>query len=148
MSGNNSITLSVPSAPVIYATYRNTSIDVSFATPNSNGSDIINYRYSLNDEVPIHGNVGIPPNNSFSIRYLTIGNTYDLRLYAESSVGLSPYSNVITITPSTVPNDPFIVNTIPLDGGIEIELSPGYNGGAEILGYEYAVGVGETQVSP
>ena len=128
----------VSGAPVIYAKYRNNIIDVSFDTPDSNGTEIINYRYSLNGVFPPTGNVGIPPDNYFSIRYLTIGNTYVLRLHAESTVGLSPPSNAITLNPGTVPDEPIIVNTIPLDGGIEIELLPGFNGGSEILEYEYA----------
>ena len=134
----------ISSAPHIYAKYRNNIIDVSFDTPDSNGSEIINYRYSLNGEFPITGNVGVPPNNYFSIRYLTVGNTYALRLHAETSVGLSPPSNAITLIPGTVPDEPFIVNTIPLDGAIEIELFPGFDGGSDIIGYEYAYIEGET----
>lgn len=134
----------ISSAPHIYATYRNNIIDVSFDTPDSNGSEIINYRYSLNGEFPTSGNVGVPPDNYFSIRYLTIGNTYALRLHAETNVGLSGPSNTITLRPGTVPNEPIIVNTIPLEGAIEIELLPGFDGGSDIIGYEYAVGVGGT----
>ena len=134
----------ISGAPYIYAKYRNNIIDVSFDTPDSNGSEIINYRYSLNGEFPITGNVGVPPNNYFSIRYLTVGNTYALRLHAETSVGLSPPSNKIDLTPGTVPDEPFIVNTIPLVGAIEIEVFPGFNGGSDIIGYEYAYIEGET----
>jgi hypothetical protein len=129
----------ISSAPRIYAKYRNNIIDVSFDTPDSNGSEIINYRYSLNGEFPSSGNVGVPPDNYFSIRYLTNGNTYALRLHAETNVGLSGPSNTIILTPGTVPDEPFIVNTIPLEGAIEIELLPGFDGGSDILGYEYAL---------
>lgn len=128
----------ISGAPFIYAKYRNNIIDVSFDTPDNNGSEIVNYRYSLNGVFPSNGNVGVPSNNYFSIRYLTVGNTYVLRLHAETDAGLSLPSNAITLIPGTVPDEPIIVNTIPLDGGIEIELLPGFNGGSEIIEYEYA----------
>jgi hypothetical protein len=125
-------------APNIYVKYRNNVVDVSFDTPDSNGTEITNYRFSLNGEFPTSGNVGVPPNNYFSIRYLTAGNTYALRLYSESILGLSAPSNTITLTPGRVPDEPFIINTVPLDGAIEIELLPGFNGGSSIIGYTYA----------
>ena len=125
-------------APNIYVKYRNNIVDVSFDTPDSNGTEITNYRFSLNGEFPTTGNVGLPPDNYFSIRYLTAGNTYALRVYSESILGLSAPSNTITLTPGRVPDEPFIINTVPLDGAIEIELLPGFNGGSSIIGYTYA----------
>jgi len=131
----------VPATPVIYATPRDASIDITFDPVDNGGSVITQFEYSVdngqtfNTPFPL-----IPVNNQFTISNLTNGQTYLVCLRAVNAIGASELSNVLSVVPCTLPNEPTISKVIALDGAVEIHfIPPTDDGGSAILGYEYAI---------
>jgi hypothetical protein len=135
----------VPDAPVIYATPRDSSVDVTFDTPENGGSVIIRYQYSINGGSTFTTpSPALPINNQFTISNLTNGQTYNICLRAVNAIGNSLNSNVLAVIPVALPEPPTISAAIGLDGGASITIIPPIdNGGSEILGYEYAILLGD-----
>ena len=115
----------VPATPVIYATPRDASIDITFDPVDNGGSVITQFEYSVdngqtfNTPFPL-----IPVNNQFTISNLTNGQTYLVCLRAVNAIGASELSNVLSVVPCTLPNEPTISKVIALDGAVEIHFIP------------------------
>jgi len=135
----------VPDTPVIYGTPRDSAIDITFDPLDNGGSAIIRYEYTTNNgqtfatPFPV-----IPINNQFTIHNLTNGQTYLVGLRAVNAIGNSYTSNILSIIPCTLPSEPTISKVVALDGAVEIHfIPPTDDGGSAILGYEYAIMLGD-----
>jgi len=129
-----------PQAPTITVVPQDTYAEVSFVPPNDRGNAIVRYEYSTNG-----GNTytiiaaALPTTNGrnvFNVYDLSNGKQYTMALRSVNLLGTSSWSNKPVIVPYTYPTEPAITGTIPLRGGIQLVLNPGYAGGNTITGYK------------
>jgi hypothetical protein len=133
----------LPNAPTIYGTSTSSSIIITFDAPASNGNPITKYRISYNttntnnyaDTSP-----ALPVNNTLTITGVVFEQKYYIRMRAVNAAGESSDSNTLMIATSNLPFEPTITTLVPLDGQIQIVLTPpSYLGGNDVLSYKYAV---------
>ena len=131
-----------PQTPTITVIPQDEYAEVSFITPSTSGNEIIRYEYSI-DGGNTYANIAsalpvVNGKNVFNVYNLTNGNTYTFAVRSVNSLGTSSWSNRQVVVPYTYPIEPYIVNTIPLRGRIELALEQAYNGGNTITGYKFA----------
>jgi hypothetical protein len=139
----------IPNAPVIYGKPTDTTIDVSFDSPTTGGSDITKYQYSIGTLSPSSTFIDVPgllpAGNKFTISTISgsafVQRTkYYIQMRAVNIAGNSVPSNTLSIAPSILPSEPTITTLVPLSGGIQIIFTPPTdNGGSEVISYKYAI---------
>jgi hypothetical protein len=119
---------------------------VYFNPPLSlNGSNIIDYVYSLNDDVTYNRFYSI--NSPFLISGLTNGIIYDVKIAALSDAGLSNYSQSIKFSPIySVPFKPSITNITTTSNNATIYFNLSTPNGSPITKYLYTLNNGNTLV--
>jgi len=146
---SNIVPFGIPDAPVLWTMPQNRTIQVLFATPNNRGREIEAYKYSV-DGGNIYANVVPFPvantssgTTTFSIYNVRNGWEYPLNVISVNSVGESAESNRVYTIPKTFPDEPTIVEMIPLDGGVYIVfVPPEHMGGNVITAYAYGYVLG------
>uniref|UniRef100_A0A6C0IR39 Fibronectin type-III domain-containing protein n=1 Tax=viral metagenome TaxID=1070528 RepID=A0A6C0IR39_9ZZZZ len=134
-----------PSAPYIESIiFGNHELLVYFIKPTDNGgSPIIDYEYSIDNGINFVRFGGLV--SPIRITNLTNGFTYNILIRAINLLGKSEVSNIMSNTPSTVPNGPNIYAII--NGNCKLDIyfmEPTDNGGNSIINYEYSIDNGET----
>ena len=134
--------IGVPDTPEnIVATPGNREISLSWVpAANDGGSEVINYRYKINDEAYVDMNTTA---TSFTIRNMADGtalvNTteYSITIVAVNEYGYSLSSDVVTVVPVGVPYAPYVTSR-PVFGALQFDwVPPSNNGGSVITGYKY-----------
>jgi titin len=143
------IPFGIPDPPIIRGVSKNTRVDIIFDTPNQRGKPIIGYDYFVSPDFESYKRISsiLPLNdlsqNVFTIYGLTNGQAYTVNVATVNSVGGSQISNILEITPSTIPEAPRINRAVPLSGAIDIVFNTVANtGGNTITGYKYAYHLG------
>ncbi|MHC1680336.1 MAG: fibronectin type III domain-containing protein [Methanomassiliicoccales archaeon] len=128
----------LPSAPQnLQAVPGNGNVTVTWDPPISDGgSDIINFNL---ERRPVGGSITLlhlGPVNYYLDTGLTNGVTYEYRISALNSVGESPMTDWLQVTPITVPGAPQNLIDTPGNGNVALSWSaPSSNGGASIDHY-------------
>ena len=140
-SNDTAIPRTVPGAPIITdAILGNTTIDISFNAPSSDGGNAItDYRYSFFPDSEYNDSVGSSPTR-FPITRLTNGNSYTIYMKAYNDAGNTLIASNVVAIPRTVPDAPVINKLIPKNGAIDISFSsPAFDGGNAIIDYKYSL---------
>ncbi len=127
-----------PDAPTaVVATTANTTLDVSWTAPSSNGgSDITAYTATATDGVASFTCTWSSGPLECPITALVNGTTYTVSVVATNIVGDSPASTPITATPATVATAPGTPTLTPSDSSLAVSWTePSSNGGSAITGY-------------
>ncbi|MEJ2774940.1 fibronectin type III domain-containing protein [Sulfolobaceae archaeon RB850M] len=130
-----SVTLLLPPPkPVItYAVAGNNSITLSWFDTNATGYYLV---YWSDNNIKHAINVG--DRTTYTISGLTDGVEYFVQIIPYNSLGNGTPSDLISLTPGTVPNPP-IVNVILGNRNATITWNPTFNGGFPIEGYYIVV---------
>ena len=125
------------------ATPRNTSVNLTWTAPASNGGSAIT-GYDVYEGTTSGGESGPPVNatpitaTSYTATGLTNGTTYYFIVEAVNGAGNSAGSNEASATPVTTPPDPPTGLTAAVgDSTVSLRwTAPTYNGGSAIAGYD------------
>ena len=126
------------SPTILSATPGDSTIQLAITPGNTNGSNVLGYKYSLNS-LPYKWADGAE--SPLTIAGLTNGASYVVKLRAFSeSAGLSPESNA---SASVIPYrslDPPIIQTVTVvDGSATVVFANGDTNGLAISGYKYSI---------
>jgi hypothetical protein len=142
--------VTVPGAPTIStATVADSSTEVSFTAPTSNGGNAItDYLYSINGGDYIDAEETTSP---ITITDLSNGTVYTIRIKAKNEIGEGTASTSVTVTPGTTPVAPSIT-LVAGNTQITVYINTNYtlpanNGGSTISRYEYSIDNGENYTS-
>lgn len=145
----NIVPFGIPDAPVLFTMPHNRTIEVSFTTPNNRGREITGYKYSVDGGNVFANVVPFPTSNlmsgttTFSIYNVKNGQEYPLNVKSSNSIGESLISSRVYTVPMTVPDEPTIVEIIPMDGGVDIVFdTPDNISGNAITAYIYGYVLG------
>jgi chitodextrinase len=134
--------LTVPAAPTINSINElDSSLQVLFTASSDGGSDIINYKYSIDGTSYLEFDPA-QTSSPLTISGLTNGDSYPVTIKAVNSVGDSEASNSITGTPTadvTVPSAPTINSIDSSDSSLIVNFTPGGDGGSAITNYKYSI---------
>lgn len=144
--------ITTPDAPLITgATPGDGTAEIAFTFASfSGGASISNLEYSIDG-----GSNWVPFSPAItsdaapvSITGLQNGTAYPIALREDNAAGSGTASNVVVVTPRTVPDAPTITTVTPKDKAVEVEFafSPAFNGGAAIKNYEYTIDGGSSWV--
>ena len=135
------IPINVPDTPTsILAAPGSNSASVSFATPNDNGSAILEYIVTNT----LTGETFTATSSPVTVTGLVNGQSTTLRIAAINAVGSSP-AGTITVTARTFPNAPAITAAVAGDASATITVTaPTNNGGAPITSYTITASPGGT----
>lgn len=147
-----SSTSTVPDAPTnLVGTHGNTLVDLSWNTPlNDGGNPILYYfvEYKLDSLLVPPGSwsgiTGITGTTTYTVTSLTNGTLYDFRVSAVNSIGIGAHSNIIQVTPSTVPDAPVLTVSSCQNLSVPLTWTDPSNGGAPITSFtlRYRVSAG------
>ena len=132
----------IPTAPTInFLVSGVQQISVDFTPPLSDGySTILYYNYSLNGGADISTNTVSSP---IIITGLVGGTTYSVKISAVNSMGVSPYSNILSSIPVSVPTAPTLNYLISSNQQITVYFNgSSSDGGSTILYYSYSLNGG------
>ena len=132
----------VPDAPTeLVATPGNRSTSIAFTPGADNCSSITNYEYKLGSRSWTALNPA-DTTTPISITNLTNGVTYAIRLRAINTAGdgKGAQSELINVTPTTVPDAPTELVATPGNRSTSIAFTPGADNGSSITNYEYKLG--------
>jgi titin len=137
-----------PSAPTnLVVTPSDAALSVSFTAGASNGEEISNYEYSINDGaswVAASPSVVAGP---VVIRGLANGTTYAVKLRAVNDVGSGASSTGVTGRPVAVPSDPTNVVVTRGDKSLSVSFTPAAPNGEVVTNYDYSINDGATWVA-
>ena len=137
------IPFGVPFSPDINTVPGDSSVDIYYTTPNSNGNTITRYEYSLyGGSAPIN-TIELASNNHYTVSGLTNGITYNVVVRAVNARGAGDWSTPAPVIPYTNPNAP-IVRLESLSGAFRIYFDTPYNGGVPISYYQYSLNGGDS----
>ena len=138
-----------PRSPVSTVTSHGaTSASLSWSVPDDGGQAILDYvvQYSSNNGLSWSTyDDGISSLTSATVTGLTSGAIYNFRVAAKNTVGVGPYSNVVSEYPSTIPSAPLVsVDSYSGDSATIVLSNPaqsGKSGGAVVTGWalEYSL---------
>ena len=143
--GDGSAMVQMPDAPINLANNPTvtaaTQIGLIWNTGLSDGGkDILDYQVTyyqgIGIDVVLESTV---PSTSYTATNLTPGNTYIFKVQARNSVGLSAYSNEVSILAAQVPNQPLAPLTSITTDGVIISWKSPYNGGSLITSYTITI---------
>lgn len=138
--------VTTPGAPTsLVATPSDGEISVAFTAPNTGGSPITNYEYSIDNGAIYVFFSPAQTSSPVTISGLTNGQSYTIKLKAVNAVGSGPASTAVTSTPRTTPSAPQNLEATVGDGSVTIAFTgPASNGGAAITNYKYSLDGGST----
>jgi titin len=139
-------TATVPGAPTINSlTVGNKNLTVNYTAPDNGGISITNYEYSLNGGGAISfGSTA----NPLSIINLANGTSYSVSIRCSNSIGTGNWSNIVSQTPATIPNQPTNLSVTNGNGQVTVSFTtPSDNGGSAIINYQYSINNGSTFTS-
>lgn len=130
------VTQSSPNPPIlISATTGNQCATINFVDDVNPGSEIVGYKYSLNGGAYAWANQTEPP---IVVDNLVNGTQYTLRLKAVNGSGPSEQSaTALTFTPSDVPSTPVILQAIPGDQSVTLQIIESELYGSALVNYHY-----------
>jgi hypothetical protein len=136
----------VAQAPTpLLAAASNAAIDLTWTAPTvNNGAAVTDYvvQTALSSGGTYSTFVeGTSTSTVATITGLTNGVTYYVRVAAVNAVGIGAWSTSAVATPYTAPNAPSIAVT-PGDGSLTVDITPSFDGGSTVTGYEYRLGAG------
>jgi hypothetical protein len=135
----------LPSAPTNLIANPGDQSVIIFFTPGLQGSSpIINYQYSTDGGVTFTAFAPAQTTSPVTITGLMNGTTYIVALKAVTSVGASPASTTVSVTPATFPSAPTNLSIVPGDSQVIITFTQTSNGGSEITNYQYSLNGGST----
>ena len=150
----------VPAAPAgVSAVFGNTSVDLTMLAPaNDGGAPITGYTVQYKEATggtwtTYTGRVGLarvqngaltPGGQDIAtpatVTGLANGTVYDFRVAAANTVGAGPYSPITTETPTTVPDAPTALITVPDNTTANLAWTdPAWDGGGDINRYTVTV---------
>ncbi|MEO5744867.1 MAG: fibronectin type III domain-containing protein, partial [Terracoccus sp.] len=145
----------VPSAPGIVGhtvAGSDSQLSAGFTAPASDGgSPITGYEYSTDagatwrlrdDRGALSSPLVISTLSSDGTTTLVNGTTYSVELRAVNAVGSGLASDLETGIAGTVPASPAITTIVAGSGSLQVGITPGANGGAQITLYEYRLDSG------
>lgn len=117
----------------------NATLSVNYIEGSDGGSAITFYSYSVNNGSSWSSDVAIT--NPLVITDLSNGTTYNVQVRAKNIKGYSTGSVTVQGTPFTVPSAPtsLIASTGPATGDLQVDFTPGFDGGKPITNYSYSV---------
>ena len=145
-SSQESADIHVPDpAPSLTWVPGNGQVELTWVTPDNNGSAILRYRYSVfNDDTNsfVNQDTNIPNSDadttSFTVTGLTNGTSYQVAIQAVNSIGPGTYKTETGVVPATHPTAPRNLRAQAGDTQITLRwTAPISNGGDTISGYEY-----------
>jgi YVTN family beta-propeller protein len=136
-----------PLAPTVAAiASASGSLSVFFAQGWDNGAAASNVEYSTDGSTWVTrspASVASP----VVIGGLTNGTEYPVRIRLVNSQGAGAASTATNQTPATTPGAPIISSVTSQDASLDVTVSAGATGGAEVTSYQYSTDNGETWMS-
>jgi titin len=135
----------VPTAPfALMAVRQDRAVEVSWAVPTNDGGDrVTGYRVLVskgNEPVTSY----VTTETHYSLRGLENGKTYSISVGAINSVGESGASELVMVTPATVPDVPRAIVAVRHDKSADVSWEvPSNDGGDPITGYRVHVRKGD-----
>ena len=136
---SNIVPYGIPDAPVLFTIPQHRTIEVSFTTPNNRGREITGYKYSVDggnifaNVVPFPASNLVSGTTTFSIYHVKNGREYPLNVKSVNSIGESAVSSRVYTISKTFPDEPTILDIIPLDEGVDVVFSPPANNGGNVI---------------
>lgn len=151
-SGSAAVTTSssatTPAAPTgVSITPGNQNLSVSFTPGDNGGSDITNYKYSIDGAafVALSSTDTTSPITVPNSATLTNGQAYNIRILAVNSVGDGAATSNVSATPRTTPSAPTISSVTAGNQQLSVAFSaPSSNGGDAITNYEFSTNGGSS----
>lgn len=132
----------VPSAPALTSLAAGDARLVLGFTPAASGASVLGYEYQLDGGA---WSTATGTTSPITIGGLVNGTPHSVALRAVNVIGTGPASDPLTGTPIATPGAPVIESVTAGVGSAAIAFSAGFDGGAEITGYEYRVDGGAWQ---
>jgi titin len=134
-----------PSTPVINSiTSRDGGLSVGFTQGFNGGNPTTNIEYSVDNGTNWVTPTTATTSSPLVITGLTNGTEYQVRVRMVNAKGPGASSTATAATPATTPSAPTISSVIPQDGALAVTVSPGNNGGASVIAFEYSTDNGVT----
>jgi len=115
----------------------NTQVTISFTASASNGGAAISGYTATCTAAGQTTRTGTAAMSPITVSSLVNGVTYSCSVVATNAAGNSVASNVVSVTPVTVPGAPGIMSVGEFDGRVVIDfVAPGSDGGSAIIDYE------------
>ena len=150
-SNEVTVTSGVPVKPALSAVSGDGSATLSAAASSDNGSDITRWQYRQKIGVSDYGSWTDISNTGTSMTHtvtrLTNGIVHAFKVRAVNSVGSSPDSNEITVTPASVPSRPSL-SAAPGDGSATLSASVPTANGSDITKWQYRQKTGVSDYGP
>jgi hypothetical protein len=140
-------TATVPDAPTgLSAVGGDQQLTIFFTQGSDGGSPITNYEYINLDASGAAYEPFSPPQTTSPVVITGIPNGYTSRiqLRAVNAVGPSADSEIVTGTPSTVPDAPVSLSVTTGNGQVTVAFTAGFNGGSVITNYKYSTNNGDS----
>ena len=137
-----------PSAPTnLVVTPSDASLSVSFTAGASNGEEISNYEYSINDGATWTAATPSVVSSPVVIRGLANGTSYTVKLRAVNDVGSGASSTGVTGRPVAVPSAPTNVVVTRGNQSLSVSFTPAAPNGEVVTNYDYSINDGATWVA-
>lgn len=137
-----------PSAPTnLVVTPNDASLSVSFTAGASNGEEISNYEYSINDGATWTAATPSVVSSPVVIRGLANGTSYAVKLRAVNDVGSGASSTGVTGRPVAVPSAPTNVVVTRGNQSLSVSFTPAAPNGEVVTNYDYSINDGATWVA-
>lgn len=140
----NFTTISEPTKPIVLTSnYFNGVISMSIIDSSSNGSEITNYYYSLNDSS--YSEIDSIDDSVIVInKIINTGISNVIKIKAKNAIGFSEVSNSSTLTYKILPDKPIITSVSAGDSKCTINFTEGALYGSTLLCYKYRI-TGDTK---
>jgi len=149
------LSVNVPTAPLapfnLNYTTSNGSATISFNAGLNGGSDITNFRYSIDAGSTFNEFSPVKTVSPVTISGLTAGQTYSVVLQAVNALGNGVSSSALSvIMPTSTPSAPTNLSSSNVGStSLTVSFSAGSNGGSAITNYKYSTnGTTYNAVSP
>ena len=146
-NANVVIPATTPSAPTITSvTPGNRFLEVRYTAPTSNGGAALGYYdVSVDGGTTWKSTYLMEAGGVVTVRGLTNGTSYNVRLRARNVVGPGVASSSVAGTPRTIPGAPRIVSLTAIAQGFTVTfVAPTSTGGTPITTYQYSLNNGVT----